>query len=249
MSQSTNWRTAIPAPMPYTPQWLYKKRENIVRIRSVGCGVRGFRWTTKLLKNILWLPGNVMADESRCRGKRKLKILHEQRYCTRFGPQRQRLELPHHYVIYFKITKSWKAGYFGGWEGCTMMDLTAIWRDHYFEKSVNWVHCYIPESRALLRARPTLHECALYKFWKNGIYWVHFFSPSYKTDLQVGVLLSRIGSFDFPFGRMWFCLQDGLDFMIDIGSMATSNRQGVVPVVELRNLPLISVSLATYYGS
>jgi len=35
--------------------------------------------------------------------------------------------------------------------------------------SKSWVHCYIPESRALLRARPTLHECALYKFWKGDI--------------------------------------------------------------------------------
>jgi len=57
-------------------------------------------------------------------------------------------------------------------------------------------------------------------------------------DLQVDVL-TRLGySFNFPFGRMWFWLQDGKDFMSDIGSMTTSNRQGVVPVRELLNIPL-----------
>ena len=43
----------------------------------------------------------------------------------------------------------------------------------------------------------------------------------------------------FPFGRMWFWLQDGLDFMIDLGSMTISDREGIVPVFELLDLPLV----------
>jgi len=57
--------------------------------------------------------------------------------------------------------------------------------------------------------------------------------------LHVGVRTQMEYWFNFPFGRMRFCLQDGKEFMIDIGSMTTSNQQGVVPVTELLNLPLV----------
>ena len=60
-----------------------------------------------------------------------------------------------------------------------------------------------------------------------------------QKDLQEGVRTQMEYWFDFPFSRMWFFLQDGLDFMIDFGSMTTSNRQGVVSVMELLNVPLV----------
>ena len=68
-------------------------------------------------------------------------------------------------------------------------------------------------------------------------YWLHY--PCLHTkDLHVGVLTQMEDWFDLPFGRRWFFLQDGLDSMVDIGSMAISNRQCVIPVIELLDLPL-----------
>jgi len=58
-------------------------------------------------------------------------------------------------------------------------------------------------------------------------------------DLQVRVRTEMEYWLKFPFGRMWFWLQDGLDFMIDLGSMTISDREGIVPVFELLNLPLV----------
>ena len=69
-------------------------------------------------------------------------------------------------------------------------------------------------------------------------YWVHY-SCFHTKDLHVGVRTQMEYWFDFPFGRLWFFLQDSEESTIDVCRMTTSNRQDVVPVMELLKLPLV----------